>query len=129
MLNEILQNIYMILMVAGMFGALIIADMILGAFYNVKRLNQAFKWSRFSVGIIKGGSVLVANVILTVVITAFPYFIAWYGLQLSQEVLSTITVIVLAIIWAKAIVRYVQKLFEKIRLILDKIVPETVKKE
>lgn len=126
---DILHNMHLVGFIATLFGALIIADMIIGAYYNVRKLNEKFKWARFSKGLIKGAAVLAANFILAAVITAFPYFLMQFGIPFNQDVLNTITIIVLIAIWARAVERYIQKLFEKTQLILGKIIPENTEQK
>lgn len=117
---EILHNLGLVTFAAAMFGALVIANVLLGAYYNVKKLQEDFGWKRFSEGLIKGALLLAANFLLAAVITSIAYWIILYQLP---DLAQNITVILLiAVIWAKAIIKYIQVIAEKNRLILDGIV-------
>lgn len=118
MLEMIIYNLQMIgcamLLLAGAW----LANMILGLFYNTVISTEHFDKKKLVAGIMKLTAVCIGTALASVVITLFPVYLTKYGIGIQDEAIETFSVIVIAGIYAVAIIKYLKECIGKLTDIL-----------
>lgn len=119
MLLEMLFAIRILSFIAFIFFCLILANIIGGLYYSIGSKKQLFNWKKLLNGLFKGLAVLVSNYLLALALVAIPYAVADAGVNIEQELLQGISILILFLIWFRALIRYAAAVIEKVRDILD----------
>ncbi len=126
MWTEIFANLQAVWFFAFVLAVIIVANIVLGTYHSIGKKKQTFKIKKLLDGLIRGAVVLVGVSLLAIGITAFFYGLALYGVPLSVDQLQVIGIMVLLMIFAIAIVKYVLGAYGNLRGILGIKITDTV---
>lgn len=111
-------NIGVILVLSVLFACAWFANFCFSLFYNLVQIEDSFEWSRFWQGVLKAVAILVGLLSLTVVISALPTILVLIGVSISDNVANFLSMTVIVIPYASAIVYFVKEAIDTFRNIL-----------
>ena len=89
MLNNLLPNLQIIGILLVAYAASLGVNTILGIYYNIDIIKQQFSWKKFWSGIIRGGILLAAAALITVILSCLPSVLESFGITTSDEHLGS----------------------------------------
>ena len=95
-----------------------LANAALGLFYNTTFKQEQFDKKKLLLGLWKVGAVAIGTALASVVISLFPPFLTEYGISIQSEAMETFRVVVVAGLYAVAIVKYLKECISKLADIL-----------
>lgn len=106
------------------FGALLflgayVANMCLGAWYNVKVEGFQFDWKRIANSCIKFIVLGVGIALLSVVVSVLPAFMTYVGIEIADETMQVLDSVVIVSAFVVACCKYVKDAYAKLKEILE----------
>lgn len=119
MVDYILGNLIKVAIGAALFCGAYVANMGLGAWRNVKLNGHDFDWRYMLESVAKFVVLALSISVLTIVVTVIPMYVNYVGIELSEEVLKTISSLVIIGSFLIATIQYVRDGIQKVRDILS----------
>lgn len=95
-----------------------LANAVLGLFYNTTVREEQFDKKKLLNGLWRLGTVAVGTALASAVISLFPAYLTEYGISVQDDALNTFRVIVIAGLYAVAIIKYLKECINKLTDIL-----------
>lgn len=103
---------------------------ILGIYYNVDALKQEFSWKKFWKGILRGGILLLAAAMITIIISCLPDVLESFGITADHELFEGLSMGAIATVILSCIVHYLKDALAKFyKIIHGEDKPEEEKTE
>jgi cytochrome bd-type quinol oxidase subunit 2 len=115
MITEIFANLGIVGMLAFVMACLVLANVVIGLYYNIGKKNQAFDGKKFVSGLLKGAAILTICCLIAIAFTVAPYAFANTGQVIDQELAQTISMGALYLILIGAIAIYGTKILNNLR--------------
>ena len=119
MFEILLKNLQLItILILAYLGSLGI-NTLLGVYYNLKTLKEAFSKEKLFTGLARGGIVLLGGLAITVIVSLLPEILAAFGVSTENALFETLSVTAMAGILASTIVHYLTDALKKFYAILE----------
>lgn len=119
MLDLIICNLEKVAMGIALFAGSYIANMGLGAWKNVKVLEQRFDWALIINSLLKFTVLVICIGITTIVVTTLPIYAQYVGIEISAETMNTFNSLVIIGSFISAAIKYLSEAIDKIKTILS----------
>lgn len=116
--NLVIFNLEKIGIGAILFLSAYVANILLGAWKNVKIEGYEFNWRLIAQSIIKFIVLGVGVGLLSIVISIIPMYLTYIGIEIGAETMETIDSMVIIGAFATATIKYVTDALSKIKAIL-----------
>lgn len=125
MFTSLLPNLKMIgILLIAYLGSLGV-NTILGIYYNLDVVKQAFSWKKFWTGLARGGIIFVAAAAITVIISCLPGVLESFGITGANEIFEGISIAAIATVIISCIGKYLTDALNKFYKILREEKTET----
>ena len=119
MLNNLLPNLQIIGILLVAYAAALGVNTILGIYYNIDVIKQQFSWKKFWSGIIRGGILLVAAALITVILSCLPSMLESFGITASNSLFEGLSIGAIATVMLSCIIYYLKDAINKFYNILQ----------
>ena len=119
MLNNLLPNLQIIGILLVAYAASLGVNTILGIYYNIDIIKQQFSWKKFWSGIIRGGILLAAAALITVILSCLPSVLESFGITTSNSLFEGLSIGAIATVMLSCIVYYLKDAITKFYNILQ----------
>lgn len=118
MFDVLLQNLQLIgILILTYLGSLGV-NTLLGIYYNLKTVKEAFSKQKLLSGLARGGIILLGGVIITAIISLLPVILKGFGISAENQLFENVSVVAMAGVLVSTIVRYLKDALQKFYAIL-----------
>ena len=118
MFNLLLSNLALIGTLVFMYLGSLILNTVLGAYHNINDLKEGFSKEKLIQGAIKGGSILVGALGVTVLISLLPEILVVFGVPAETLLIEELSSVAIAGVMGSTIVRYLGDALKKFYTII-----------
>lgn len=118
-MNMIVINLEQVGVGAGLFLAVYLSNMMLGAWRSVRIDGLDFNWMKIGESIVKFAVLGLGIALLSVAVSIIPMYVEYIGLTIDEETLTSIDAIVIVGAFLTATIRYIVDCINKLKEILD----------
>lgn len=116
--NLIILNLEKVGIGIGLFLGAYVANILLGAWRNVKIEGYDFDWKLIGQSLIKFLVLGLGVGILSVVVSIIPIYLTYIGIEIGEDTMQTIDSMVIIGAFATATIKYITDAIDKIKNIL-----------
>lgn len=119
MLNTLLPNLQIIGILLVAYAGALGVNTILGIYYNVDVIKQQFSWKKFWGGLVRGGILLVAAALITIIISCLPSVLESFGITAANDLFNGLSIGAIATVMLSCIVYYLKDALSKFYNIIN----------
>lgn len=119
MLNTLLPNLQIIGILLITYAGALGVNTILGIYYNVDVIKQQFSWKKFWGGLVRGGILLVAAALITIIISCLPSVLESFGITAANDLFNGLSIGAIATVMLSCIVYYLKDALSKFYNIIN----------
>ena len=117
-INLIVVNLEKVGIGVGLFLGAYVANILLGAWKNVKIEGYEFDWKLIWQSLIKFLVLGIGVGILSIVVSIIPVYLTYIGIEIGEDTMQTIDSMVIIGAFATATIKYITDAIDKIKNIL-----------
>lgn len=119
MFDVLLQNLQLIgILILTYLGSLGV-NTLLGIYYNLKTVKEAFSKQKLLSGLARGAIILAGGVVITAIISLLPVILKGFGISAENQLFENVSVVAMAGVLVSTIVRYLKDALQKFYAILS----------
>jgi len=118
MFDVLLQNLQLIGILILTYLASLGVNTLLGIYYNLKTIKEAFSKKKLLTGLGRGGIILLGGIIITAIISLLPVILKGFGISAENQLFENVSVVAMAGVLVSTIVRYLKDALQKFYAIL-----------
>ena len=130
MFDVLVQNLQLIgILILTYLGSLGV-NTLLGIYYNLNTVKEAFSSKKLFKGLARGGITLIGGLIITAIISLLPVILKGFGISAENQLFENVSVVAMAGVLVSTIIRYLKDALQKFYAILGSHTePEPEKEE
>ena len=118
MFDVLIQNLQLIcLLILTYLGALGV-NTLLGIYYNLNTVKEAFSSKKLFKGVARGGITLLGGIIIAAIISLLPVILKGFGISAENQLFENVSVVAMASVLVSTIIRYLKDALQKFYAIL-----------
>lgn len=118
MFDILIPNLQLIGTLLIIYLGSLAVNTILGIYYNMDVAKEAFSWPKLRQGLIRGGIILLAGALVTIIISLLPQLLSSFGITATNDLFEGLSVGAIATVIVSSIVHYLSDALSKFYKIL-----------
>ena len=128
MLNILVPNLKLIGILLMVYLGSLGVNTVLGIYYNIDIVKEQFSWTKLWQGLVRGGIILLAGAIITVIISLVPELLSSFGITAANDLFEGLSIGAIATVILSSIAHYLTDAATKLYKILRGNEEETEEK-